>query len=211
MTYVHPTGVGFPAEQTPRRVNKGLRILLSVIAAVLAFAGARLLTGQLLDSDDEKVTEAGTDVSTGTIADNRFEGDVYRSDEGRFSVSFPATPSRGTNTEQMGGLTVESTSFDIEKDGFYYAVQYLDLPEDVPLNLDYELDGLVNNGAVTSRVVTEVSGYEALKGTIVDADGHWSILIVRAPEREYLVLAAGESESPPDADEFLSSFDVLAG
>jgi hypothetical protein len=146
----------------------------------------------------------------------------FRSAEGRFVVTMPATPTPDVKTTDTAVGKIQMHSFSIETPAIYCSVAYYDVPTELPLEqsadkfLDSTCDGFVQGGKLSEKVgrrAITLDGHPGRELMGETPDGGF-VLLARyyvVGKRVYLVMTGvpvGDGASP-QVSKFLGSFRLL--
>ncbi|MBN1431094.1 MAG: hypothetical protein JXB07_22180 [Anaerolineae bacterium] len=139
----------------------------------------------------------------------------FVSDEGKFSVLMPGTPTEETQTTTDG---TDIHMFSVEDWGDAYLVGYSDFPQDIiegtdaEMLLDFARDGAAGDGTILSETSITINGYpgRALEIDSSDDDIVLYANIYLVDNRLYqVIVTSGDGTRSAKVSEFLDSFKLL--
>ncbi|HET7488538.1 MAG TPA: hypothetical protein VFJ85_11460 [Acidimicrobiales bacterium] len=130
-----------------------------------------------------------------------------------FRATFPSEPIHTTQKQIVPTGAMELSNYFTASEEESFAVSSGGIPPGAGFDPNVGLDGAAGaiKGTVQSRVPTTFAGYPAVQGLIVSADGKAfvEVLIVRAPNRFYILSVTAGHNPPPGFDRFKASFELL--
>ncbi len=145
----------------------------------------------------------------------------FRSDPGRFAISFPGKPQAMTQTyDTKVGKVLAHIFVAPHGNELAYFVAYNDYPADRAVGADPQAvlqggkQGLLKNGqrTLTSERSTSLGGHPGLEMTWKTPEGHTGIVrVFLAKNRLYqvMVMRRAGTVAPADYERFLGSFRIL--
>lgn len=146
---------------------------------------------------------------------------TFTPQEGGFGIEFPGDPSKDVQSESVGTIKMDITTYEKVIGDEMYSLSHIDYPQDIDLTSDPEtainggIQGAVSSGNATlvDSKLTKFGDYHAGDFEIKDYNHKNRKFklrgrVILTGNKVYLIMSGGESKIPDKYQKFLDSFQL---
>jgi hypothetical protein len=132
--------------------------------------------------------------------------------DSQFRATFPIVPQRSTEATEVNGVSSDVTYYTSDLGPKAFSVSTFDLPPDWSFDLNLAVNGAAAavDGRVASATPTTWQGFDAVEAVVSEPGGAIiKMLIIRTPQRVYMLQAISLDAPADEYEKFKASFDIV--